>query len=271
WGAPAAALRRIEGASQTLSQLGDELDALAERLKGSDQALKDDAVSAKKILSTMRQTPIRGMFGRLAAAAHAEARRTGRVLALRTHGADEPVDRRLLEALIEPCMQLARNAIAHGIEPPDVREAMRKPREATLTFSASRRGNRLSVAIRDDGAGVDVAAVRARAVETGVVTEVLAEAADDQTLLELLFLPGFSTRGQSPDLLAGRGIGLDITLASVQRLGGSIRLSSRHGLGLEARIDVPIERGLVTVLWVTAEGVELAIPATSVARIRPPA
>jgi two-component system chemotaxis sensor kinase CheA len=271
WGAPAAALRRIEGASQTLAQMGDDLDAVAERLKGSDQALKDDAVAAKKILSTMRQTPIRGMFGRLAAAAHAEARRTGRVLAVRTHGADEPVDRRLLEALMEPCMQLARNAIAHGIEPPDVRDALGKPREATLTFSASRLGNRLSVAIRDDGAGVDVAAVRARAVETGVVTEVLAEAADDQTLLELLFLPGFSTRGQSPDLLAGRGIGLDITLASVQRLGGSIRLSSRHGLGLEARIDVPIERGLVTVLWVMAEGVELAIPATSITRIRRPA
>src|SRR5262249_42109146 len=153
------------------------------------------------------------------------------------------------------------NAIAHGIEPPHVREALGKPSEATLTFSASRRGNRLSVAIRDDGAGVDVAAVRARAVETGVVTEGLAEAADARALVVLLSLRGFSPRGQSPDLLAGGGIGLDIPLASVQRLGGSIRLSSRHGLGLEARIDVPIERGLVTVLWVTAEGVELAIPA----------
>src|SRR6201999_2081476 len=145
----------------------------------------------------------------------------------------------------------------HGIESPDEREAIGKPREATLTLRASRSGNRLSVAISDDGAGVDVAAAparRARAVEPGGVTEVLAEAADDQTLLELLFLPGFSTRGQSPDLLAGRGIGLDITLAGVQRLGGTIRLSSRHGLGFEARVDVPIESGLATVLWVEAEG-----------------
>src|SRR5262249_33844810 len=155
----------------------------------------------------------------------------GRAVAVHTHGADEPVDRRLVEALMEPCLQLARNAIAHGIEPSDVRESLGKPPEATLTFSAIRTGSRLSVAIADDGAGVDVSAVRARAVETGVVTEVLAEAADDQTLLELLFLPGFSTRGQSPDLLAGRGIGLDITLASVQRLGGTIRLASRHRLG----------------------------------------
>jgi len=268
WGAPAAALRRIERASQSLASIGDELDQAAERLKVSDQALKDDAGAARKILTTMRQTPIRGMFSRLAAAVYAEARRAGRNVAVRTHGAEEPVDRRLVELLVEPCLQLARNAIAHGIEPPDVREALGKPREATLTLSVTRTGNRLSIGISDDGAGVDVAAVRARAVETGVVTEVLAEAADDQTLLELLFLPGFSTRGQSPDLLAGRGIGLDITLASVQRLGGSIRLSSRHGLGFEARVDVPIESGLVTVLWVCADRVELAIPAANARRVR---
>jgi chemotaxis protein histidine kinase CheA len=268
WGAPAAALRRIERASQALGQLGDAFDTIAEQFKASDQALKDDAGAAKKILSTMRQTPIRGMFSRLASAAHAEARRTGRSVAVRTHGGEEPVDRRLIEALMEPCLQLARNAIAHGIESPDLRDELGKPREATLTFSAGRRGNRLSLAIADDGAGVDVAAVRARAVEAGVVTEVLAEAADDQTLLELLFLPGFSTRGQRPDLLAGRGIGLDITLASVQRLGGAIRLSSRHGLGFEARIDVPIESGLATVLWVTADQVELAIPAANATLVR---
>lgn len=269
WGAPAAALRRIERASQSLGVVGDELEVAAERLKQSDQALKDDTLAAKKILATMRQTAIRGLFARLAAAAHAEARRTGRVVSVRTHGGEEPVDRRLVEALIEPCMQLARNAIAHGIESPEARAALGKPPEATLTFSASRTGSRLSIGIIDDGAGVDVAAVRARAVETGVVTEVLAEAADDQTLLELLFLPGFSTRGQSPDLLAGRGIGLDIALASVQRLRGSIRLASRHGLGFEARIDVPIESGLATVLWVTAEGVELAVPAANARRVRP--
>lgn len=268
WGAPAAALRRIEHASQSLAQLGDELDAVADRLELSNQALKDEAGAAKKILSTMRQAPVRGMFARLAAAVYAEARRIGRLVTVRTEGADEPVDRRLVEALMEPCLQLARNALAHGIESPDAREARGLPREATLTFSASRTGNRLSIGIADDGAGVDVSAVRARAVETGIVTEVLAEAADDQTLLELLFLPGFSTRGQSPDLLAGRGIGLDITLASVQRLGGSIRLSSRHGLGFEARIDVPIESGLATVLWVTAADVELAIPAANARRVR---
>lgn len=268
WGAPAAALRRVERAAQSLADMGDELDHVAEQLDRSDHALKDNAGAAKKLLSAMRQTPIRGMFARLSAAALAEARRTGRRLVVRTVGADEPIDRRLVEQLVEPCLQLTRNAVAHGIETPDAREALGKPTEATLTFSARKLASHLVVTISDDGAGVDVAAVRARAVDSGVVTEVLAEAADDQTLLELLFLPGFSTRGQSPDLLAGRGIGLDITLASVQKLGGSIRLSSRPRWGFEARVDVPIETGLAKVLWVTAGGVEHALPALHAHGIR---
>jgi two-component system chemotaxis sensor kinase CheA len=248
--------------------MGDELDVVADQLERSDHALKDNAGAAKKLLSAMRQTPIRGMFARLSTAALAEARRTGRLVAIRSIGAEEPIDRRLAELLVEPCLQLARNAIAHGIETPDEREAVGKPREATLTFSARKLASRLVVTISDDGAGVDVAAVRARAVEAGVVTDVLAAAADDQTLLELLFLPGFSTRAQSPDLLAGRGIGLEITLASVQKLGGSIRLSSRPRSGFEARVDVPIETGLATVLWVTAGGLEHALPALHTRGVR---
>ena len=268
WGAPAAALRRVEHAAQSLVELGDELDHVSEQLEQSDHALKENTGAAKKLLSAMRQMPMRAMFTRLSGAALAEARRTGRLLAIRTHGADEPIDRRLAEQLVEPCLQLTRNAIAHGIETPDVREALGKPREATLTFSARKLASRLVVTISDDGAGVDVPAVRKRAVDSGVVTEVLAEAADAQTLLELLFLPGFSTRGQSPDLLAGRGIGLDITLAAVQKLGGSIRLSSRPRWGFEARVDVPIETGLATVLWVTAGGHEHALPAVHTRDIR---
>jgi two-component system chemotaxis sensor kinase CheA len=268
WGAPAAALRRVEHAAQSLVELGDELDQVSEQLEQSDHALKENAGAAKKLLSAMRQMPVRGMFTRLSGAALAEARRTGRLLSIRTVGAEEPIDRRLAEQLVEPCLQLTRNAIAHGIETPDVREALGKPREATLTFTARKLASRLVITISDDGAGVDVPAVRKRAVESGVVTEVLADAADDQTLLELLFLPGFSTRGQSPDLLAGRGIGLDITLASVQKLGGSIRLSSRPRWGFEARVDVPIETGLATVLWVTAGDHEHALPAIHTRGIR---
>src|SRR5262245_12799820 len=114
WGAPAAALRRIERAAQTLAHTSEELDAVSEQLSESDNVLRSDALAAKKLLTTMRQTPVRGMFARIATAALAEARRTGRLVAIRTIGADEPIDRRVVESLLEPCLQLARNAIAHG-------------------------------------------------------------------------------------------------------------------------------------------------------------
>jgi two-component system chemotaxis sensor kinase CheA len=185
---------------------------------------------------------------------------------VRTHGAEETIDRRVSEALVEACMTLARNAVAHGIEPPNVREALGKNPVGTITLSARKSAGRLVLTIADDGRGVDVDAMRARAVELDAVTEAVAGAADDNTLLALLFLPGFSTR-EKTDLLAGRGIGLDIAHASVQRMGGAIRLSSKKGLGFEARVEVPIESGIARVLWVSAGGVEHAIAAQNTRRV----
>ncbi|HEY2514819.1 MAG TPA: ATP-binding protein, partial [Polyangiaceae bacterium] len=267
WGAPAAALRRIQRAIGGLAAIGDDLEQAAQDLRATDQALRDSATEARTHLTAMRQTPLRRIFARLSTAIEAEARRSERSVLVRTTGGDETVDRRLAEALVEPCLQLARNAVAHGIEAPATRMALGKPRMATITLSARKAGQRLRIVIADDGQGVDVAAVRARAVDTGAVTSALAEAADDTTLLALLFLPGFSTR-ESSDLLAGRGLGLDIALGAVQRLGGTIRLASRYGEGFEARLDLPIESGLARVLWVTAAGDEYALLASSVRGVR---
>jgi two-component system chemotaxis sensor kinase CheA len=215
----------------------------------------------------MRQTTVGRIFARLTTAIESEARRSGRAVIVRTRGSDETIDRRIAEQLVEPCLQLVRNAVAHGIETPEARAALGKPQSGTITLDARKLGNRLSVAIEDDGAGVDIADVRARALDAGLVTGAIAEAADDDTLLSLLFVPGFSTR-ESSDLLAGRGIGLEIARSVVQRMGGAVRLSSQAGAGFRARIDVPIESGLVTVLWVVAGRDELALPVANVRRVR---
>jgi two-component system, chemotaxis family, sensor kinase CheA len=260
WGAPAAALRRIEWTAKALASLGDELDLAANDLRGGDLVLREAVADARTDVQRMRQTPLRQIFARISTAIEAEARRSGRAVIVRTQGADEAIDRRIAELLVEPCLQLARNAVAHGIETPQVRARNNKPETGTISMSARRTGNRLSIAIEDDGAGVDVAALRERAVEIGAVAPALAEAADDNTLLALLFLPGFSTR-ETSDLLAGRGIGLDIALSAVQRLGGVIRLSSRRGEGFTARVDITVESGLASVLWVTAGAEQYALPA----------
>jgi two-component system chemotaxis sensor kinase CheA len=267
WGAPAAALHRIEHVTTALAAFGEEIDAASSRLGAMDHVLREGVADAKKQLSAMRQTTVGRMFGRLTTAIESEARRRGCAVIVRTRGADETIDRRIAEQLVEPCLQLVRNAVAHGIEAPAVREALGKPASGTISLGARKMGSRLSVTIEDDGAGVDVAGVRSRAMEAGLVTSAIAEAADDDTLLSLLFLPGFSTR-ETSDLLAGRGIGLDIARAGIQRLRGAVRLSSRAGKGFRARIDIPIGSGLVTVLWVTAGKNEFALPAATARRVR---
>jgi two-component system chemotaxis sensor kinase CheA len=267
WGAPAAAIRRVDRVISGLGAFGEELDATSARLSATEHALRDDVEQAKRRLSTMRQTTVGRIFARLTTAIESEARRNGRAVIVQTRGADETIDRRVAEHLVEACLQLVRNAVAHGIEPPEVRAALGKPPTGTITLAARKLKNRLSVTIEDDGAGVDVDDVRARAVQTGLVAPAIAGTTDDATLLSLLFVPGFSTR-ESTDLLAGRGIGLEIARRVTQRVGGAIRLFSRTGEAFGARIDVPMETGLVTVLWVVAGGDEFALPAVNARRVR---
>ena len=267
WGAPAAAVSDLERAASATGKIVEDLDGASSRLRATELLLREGVAEAKKQLSTMRQTTAGRLFARLTTAIESEARRSGRSVIVRTRGADETLDRRLAEQLLEPCLQLVRNAVAHGIERPEVRAAHGKPESGTISMAARKLGSRLRVMIADAGAGVDLAGVRGRAAAAGLISLGVAEAADDDTLLSLLFLPGFSTRGSS-DLLAGRGIGLDITRACIQRLGGVIRLSSRPGEGVTARVEVPIESGFVNVLWVTAGGDEFALPAAHAERVR---
>ncbi len=263
WGAPAAALRRIERVAQSLVRGADDLERRSLEGREADGELRDLTSSARRELLSMRQTPVRELFARVAAAVTAEARRAGRAVQVVQVGADEMVDRRLAERLLDPCLHLARNAIAHGIESAPVRAALGKPKTATVTLTARRAASRLTVGVGDDGAGVDVAVLRERALASRAISPSLAEVADDDTLLALLFLPGFSTRDNA-DVLAGRGIGLDIALSAVERLGGSLRVESRRGLGFEARIDVPVESGLASVLWAHAAGAVHAVLASQV-------
>jgi two-component system chemotaxis sensor kinase CheA len=267
WGAPLAAIQRIEQVVTALGAVAEDLDLASASMQAVDHRARDSVAEAKRQLSAMRQTAMAGIFSRLAAAVESESRRRGRVVVVRTSGAELSIDRHLAEQLVEPCLQLVRNAVAHGIEPPEARAALHKPPSGTISLSAHKFGNRLSILIEDDGSGVNVRNVRERAVQAELITPAIAETADDDTLLSLLFVPGFSTRDSS-DLLAGRGIGLEIARNVTQRLGGHIRISSRAGEGFSARIDVPIESGLVRVLWVTAGGAEFALPAAMTKRAR---
>lgn len=268
WGAPAAAIHRIERVATALGSMSDELEASAGEVRRRDPLVREGLLAAKKELAQLREANVGTLFARVATAALSEAKRTGREVTIRASGESEMVDRRALELLAEPCLQIARNSVAHGIESPAEREAKGKPRIGTITIAAKKVGGRLRLSISDDGAGVDVAAVRAHALETGAVGPEVGAHADDDTLLALLFLPGFSTRKTS-DLLAGRGVGLDIVLGAVQRLGGGVRLSSKLGHGLETLIDLPIDRGVSRVVFLRCGRDEYALEAAQIALVTP--
>ncbi len=253
WGAPAAALARVRATEFALARIGASIESEALRSHAAEQQSGDTLLAANAELSTMRQTPIEPLLERLTRAVVAEARRSGREVAVVTSGGHLTIDRRVAEQLADPCLQLARNAVAHGIEPPAIRLAAGKPATGAIRIAATKTLARLQLIVEDDGAGVDVGEIRRRAVAAGTVTPAIAGAADDDTLLALLFFPGFSTH-ETSDWLAGRGLGLDIALAAVQRIAGTIRLSTRLGRGLTASVEVPVDTGVTRILWVHAGG-----------------
>lgn len=266
WGTPAAAIRRIDEASRAAGALADRLDHASTRFKEAADRVGAEANAAHDDLAAMRTTRAAWLFDRVAAAVHAQARREGREVRLSFAGHETTMDRRVAEVLVDPVLQLARNAVTHGIEPAPERILRGKPRVGTVLLTAEGQTGGLRLVVQDDGAGVNVSDVRHRAVAGGTLSPETAAAADDETLLSLLFIPGFTTR-DSADLLAGRGVGLDLALEAVHRLGGTIRLASRPGMGLTATLDVPFDPGLVKVLWLHEGGALYALPVYHARRI----
>lgn len=266
WGAPEAALRRIETSARALGGYGDRLERASSSLKESADRVRAEAVGAHVDLSAVRTTRAGWLFERVGAAVNAQARREGREVRLVCSGEETAIDRHMAEQLFDPVLQLARNAVTHGIETAAERAIRSKPRIGLIRLIAEARSGGLRLVVQDDGAGVDISDVRVRAVARGTISAETATAADDQTLLSLLFVPGFTTR-DSADLLAGRGVGLDLALEAVHRLGGTIRLASQSGAGLSATLDLPFGPGLLKVLWVHVERTPFAMPARRVRRV----
>lgn len=269
WGAPAAAIARVERVAAALADDADRLERQALRSKLQAHGIRDDLASTQADLGSMRQASMSFVFEPARAALEALAHREGRLVRVAVEGAAVPIDRRLAEALIDPVLQLARNAVAHGIEPPSQRAAAGKPDIGNVTLRALVRGAHVVVSVADDGAGVDVEAVRREAVGTGVIAPELAGQADDDTLIELLFTPGLTTHG-APDVLAGRGVGLDLVQQVVRRFGGTVHVTNDPGRGFAASLELPlIARGPVPVLWVESAGQKFALAGASVLRVRP--
>jgi two-component system chemotaxis sensor kinase CheA len=187
----------------------------------------------------------------------------GKNIELVIEGATTELDKTLLDELNDPLVHLIRNAVDHGSEDPAVRRAAGKPEKALLKLAAKQIGDTVVIEIADDGAGIDPAVLRQKAVEKGLLTEQDAELLSDQKSFELIFLPGFSTKSEISNV-SGRGVGMDVVRTNVQRLSGRIKIDSVRGQGTRISIILPLTLAILPVLKIRLGEQVFAVALTAV-------
>lgn len=259
WGAPASAILRIEHVARKLAAIADGAEQSRSVLRESADAIGRRYGELREELSHLRRTTALDFLTRTAQAAERTVAREARLVRVEVFAPQAPLDRSVADRLFDPLLQLVRNAIAHGIEPPAERAERGKPPVGTITLSAEPTADWLRITVQDDGRGVDFVALRRIAVERSLLSELEARSASEPFLLGLLGEPGL-TLAKDASVLAGRGIGLDVARGTIQSLGGSIRFTSRTGSGVTAIIEVPSDRAMVDIVWLRSGLLELALP-----------
>lgn len=273
-------IRRLD---RLLADVGDlalakgALGALAERGRGASPTLRAELVrlqrslgrtldSLQRGLLEARMVPLGQVFERLGREVRKLSRELGREVRLVVTGAATSLDKLQVDELGPPLLHLLRNAVDHGIEPPDERRARGKDPQGVVTINAWQAGSQVVVEVEDDGRGVDVEAVRRTAVARGLIEPAAAPAAGERELLGMLFRPGFSTRGTVTDT-SGRGVGLDVVRAAIARLGGVVDLRSEPGLYARVTITLPVTLAIVPCLVAETSGRRYAIPLAAVSEV----
>ena len=186
----------------------------------------------------------------------------GREVKLVLEGRDTELDKTILEAIKDPLTHLVRNAIDHGIETPQIRAAAGKPVEGTLTLRAFHEGGQVNIEISDDGAGIDPARIATKAIERGLATVEQLRAMPPREIVNLIFVPGFSTAAKVTNV-SGRGVGMDVVRTNVEKIGGTVDISSEPGLGTTLKIKIPLTLAIIPALTVECSGERYAVPQVS--------
>jgi two-component system chemotaxis sensor kinase CheA len=214
----------------------------------------------------LRTAPLLRVMEQLPRVARELAQKLGKGVQVELAGAQLELDRSILDRLSDPLVHLIRNAVDHGLEMPDARREAGKPEAGRILIQARRERDSIRVSVEDDGAGLDLEAVRARAVAAGLVHGDLAEDLPPDQIAALVFRPGLSTRQTVSDV-SGRGVGMDAVKATVEALGGRVELASRSGLGTTTSLVVPITAAIQRVLLVGSGPETVALPISKVERI----
>ncbi|TCP29659.1 chemotaxis protein CheA [Sphingomonas sp. BK235] len=207
----------------------------------------------------VRMLPVAEIFDRFPRLVRDLGRRLDKQVELVVEGQDTAADKTIVEALGDPLLHVVRNSLDHGIEPADARVAAGKPAAATLRLRAFQDTDSVIVEVSDDGRGIDPAAIRDAAVAKAMVTRDVADRLSDQEALNLIYRPGFSTAATVSDL-SGRGVGMDVVLSTVHKLGGRVSVQSQIGRGTTTRLTLPLSMAVTRVMVVEIAGSLYGIP-----------
>lgn len=256
----------LEVTQQYMSQSRRELSNLNQALTQDSLHLSSLADELQSDIAATRMLPFETILSTFQRMVRDLARETGKEVELVIEGADVEVDKHVLESLKDPLLHTFRNAVDHGIESPEVREAAGKPAKGTVRLTITQRGSNIQVSVSDDGGGIDPEAVRDKAIDKGVITVVEANAMTQNELAALIFMPRFSTAAEITTV-SGRGVGLDVVQQRIEALRGRIWLENTPGAGSTFHLVVPVSLTRLHCLLARAGDEIYAIPLNSVVRI----
>lgn len=215
-----------------------------------------------------RMQPIGRLFQKYPRLARDLARQLGKDVELVLTGEDTEIDKTMIEDLNDPLVHLIRNAVDHGVDSPEERAIANKPSKSLIHLSAEQVGDHIVIEITDDGRGIRPDVIRSKAMEKGLIDAETANSLDERQSLQLIFLPGFSTKDQISDV-SGRGVGMDVVKTNIQRLNGRVEVTSVVGQGSNFRIMLPLTLAILPVLMVRLGEQPFAVPLSMVREILP--
>lgn len=244
-----------------LEQIGQthRLADLTETLEQMDRVTTD----LQNIVMKVRMVPVSSVFNRFPRMVRDIAKELNKEINLTIEGEETELDRTVIDEIGDPIMHLLRNSCDHGVEEPDEREAKGKPRAGEVGLIARHEGNNVVIMVTDDGAGIDAAKIRAKAVEKGMVTQEEADKMDDAEAVRLIFLPGFSTADHISDI-SGRGVGMDVVRSKIEALSGHVDVETKIDEGSVFKIKLPLTLAIIQAMLVKVQEEMYAIPLGSI-------
>ncbi|HPX60350.1 MAG TPA: chemotaxis protein CheA [Deltaproteobacteria bacterium] len=249
----------IAGVATSMSN--DGFSRLAVDLGKAAKGLERKITELQSGVMDIRMVPVGQLYEKMSRIVRKISREQGKKVELSFFGADTELDKLIVEEVSDPMMHIIRNAIDHGIELPEVRKELGKGEQGQIRISSYQRGNHVIIEIADDGNGIDVEKVKARALQKGLVSDV--SSVSDRDALDFIFLPGFSTSDDVSDI-SGRGVGMDVVRNNIAAISGIVDIETSRGKGTCFIITLPITLAIIKVLIISCAGRTYAVPITSV-------